>query len=132
VPVPKLQKKKLAASKIFQRVKAIAIAKPPATQIIVTITISSTKWNQMGFHKEKNHLNAKSVVHQKSNVVLARVLRSKPVLFGQMLVVSAVRKLFSPIEDIVEHTTGVVPPFQQNDRVKLSLLKRLAALKSTE
>ena len=82
-------------SKIFPRVKAIAIAKPHATQIIVTITISSTKWDQMGFRKEKNHLNAKSVVHQKSNVVLARVLRSKPVLFGQMLVVSAVRKLFS-------------------------------------
>ena len=117
-------------SKIFQRAKAIATAKPLATQIIVTIMISSTKWAQKNYHKGKNHSNAKSVAHQKSNVVLARVPRPKPVLFGPMLVVSVARKLFLPIEDTVEHTTGVVPPFRQRDRVRLSLLTKLAASKS--
>ena len=118
-------------SKIFPRVKAIATAKLLATQIIVTIMISLTKWAQKNYHKGKNHLNAKSVVHQKLNVVLARVPKPKPVLFGPMPVVSAARKLFSPTEDTVEHTTEVVPPFRQKDRVKLSLLTKLAASKST-
>ena len=117
-------------SKTFQRVKATATAKPPATQITVTITISLTKWAQKNYHKGKNHSNAKSVAHQKSNVVLAKVPRPKPVLFGPMLVVSAARKLFLPIEDTVDHTTGVVPPFRQRDHVRLSLLTKLAASKS--
>ena len=119
-------------SKILPRVKAIATAKPPATQIIVTITISLIKWAQKNYHKGKNHSNAKSVAHQKLNVVPARVPRPKPVLFGPMLVVSVARKLFLPTEDTVEHTTGVVPLFQQKDRVRLSLLTRLVASKSTE
>ena len=119
-------------SKIFPRVRAIATAKLLATQIIVIITISLTKWALKNYHKGMNHSNAKFVAQQQSNVVRARVPRSKPVLFGPMLVVLAARKLFLPTEDTVEHTTEVVPPFRQRDRVRLSLLTRLAASKSTE
>ena len=55
----------------------------------------------------------------------------KPVQFGPMQVVSAVRKFILPIEDTVVHTTEDVLPFQLNDHAKLSLLIKLAVLKST-